>query len=88
MKGNNQGTGGWTGIVVSAVVGAAVGAGIALLFAPRTGKESRDWLVRGTRKIKDKATGALGQARDAIGREKEIAQREAKEIMSAHDRSR
>ncbi|HEU5180424.1 MAG TPA: YtxH domain-containing protein [Candidatus Polarisedimenticolia bacterium] len=88
MKGNNQGTGSWTGIVVSAVVGAAVGAGIALLFAPRTGKESRDWIVRSTRKIKDKAAGALEQAKDAIGREKDIARREAKEIVSVADRSR
>jgi len=87
VKGNNQGNGSWTGIVASAIVGAAVGAGIALLFAPRTGKESRDWLVRSTRKIKNKATGALEQARDAVSRENEIAHREAKEIASANDRS-
>ena len=85
MKGSNYGTGSLTGFAVGAIVGAAVGAGIALLFAPRTGKESRDWLVRSTRKIKDKATGALGQAKDAVGREKEITRQEAKEIASVHD---
>lgn len=85
MKGSNHGNGSWTGFVVGAIVGAAVGAGVALLLAPRSGKESRDWLVQSTRKIKDKATGALWQAKDAVGREKEIARREAKEMVNVHD---
>jgi gas vesicle protein len=84
MKGSNQGTGNWIGFAVGAVVGAAVGAGIALLLAPRSGKESRDWLVQGTRKIKDKAAGALGR-KGAAGREQEIARREANEFVNVHD---
>ena len=84
MKGSNYRTGSLTSFAVGAVVGAAVGAGIALLFAPRSGKESRDWLVQSTRKIKDKAAGALGR-KDAVGRAQEIARREANEFVNVHD---
>jgi gas vesicle protein len=50
------------GTVVGAVVGAAVGAGIALLLAPRTGKEARTWLARNTREIKDAITALVSSA--------------------------
>lgn len=88
MRENNNGNGNLTGFVVGAVVGAAVGAGVALLLAPRTGKEARTWLARSTREIKDRATSALDQARDTVRRETEIAAREAKEFASAHDLNR
>jgi hypothetical protein len=42
-----------TGILMAAVAGAAIGAGVALLFAPQSGQQSRDWLARRTRGLKD-----------------------------------
>lgn len=44
--------------------GAALGAGLALLFAPASGEETRRRLARGARRIKDTAADALEELRD------------------------
>jgi gas vesicle protein len=60
-----------TGILVAAVVGAAIGAGVALLFAPQSGNESRKWRSRRTREIEDRVGVAFEQSKDVI-RNREI----------------
>ena len=82
MSDNGNGSGNLGGFVMGAVVGAAVGAGIALLLAPRTGKETRNWLARNTRELKGRAKSAFEQAKETVRREKEIAGREAEEFAS------
>ena len=83
MKEDNSGSGNLTTFIVGAVVGAAVGAGVALLLAPRTGKETRDWLARSTREIKDRATSAFEQAKETVRQEtKGIAGQAVKEARS------
>jgi len=62
----NQGSG--TSILVAAVVGAAVGAGVALLFAPCSGKDTRGWLANRTREISERTTSAFEQGKAAIRR--------------------
>lgn len=57
-----------SGIFVATVIGAAVGAGVALLFAPASGKETRNWLAHRTGEIKDRTTNALVQGKEAIRR--------------------
>ena len=42
-----QGSG--TGLVLAAVVGFVIGAGVALLCAPQSGQQSREWIARRTR---------------------------------------
>ncbi len=42
----------------SFLIGLAIGAGVALLFAPRAGYETRRELQRGARRVKDAAQGA------------------------------
>ena len=42
----------------SFLIGLAIGAGVALLFAPRTGYETRRELQRGARRVRDAAQGA------------------------------
>jgi len=66
MSDNDQGNG--TGILRAAMVGAAVGAGVALLFAPRSGKETRDWLSRRTEDLKSRTTTAFEQGKESIRR--------------------
>lgn len=66
MSEGNQGTG--NGILMAAVVGAAVGAGIALLFAPCSGAETREWLAHRTREMKDRTTNAFEQGKESIRR--------------------
>lgn len=55
-------------IMVAAVVGATVGAGIALLFAPRSGSETRAWLADRSRRIKDQTTSALDKGKETFNR--------------------
>jgi gas vesicle protein len=66
-----------TGIVLAAVVGAAVGAGVALLFAPCSGRELRDWLYRRSRELKDTASEVIEQGAATIRRTAEDLSREA-----------
>lgn len=47
-------------------IGALAGAGLALLFAPRSGRETRELLVRKTRELKEKAGEALDDAKEVV----------------------
>lgn len=53
-------------IIVSALAGAAVGAGVALLLAPQSGKETRDAIASKIGEAKDATVDALGNAKDAV----------------------
>jgi gas vesicle protein len=57
-----------TGILLAAAVGAVLGAGVALLFAPCSGAETRDWLARRSREVKAGATSAMQRGKEAIRR--------------------
>jgi gas vesicle protein len=71
MSEKNQGGG--MGVMAAALTGAVVGAGVALLFAPASGKQTRGWLADRTRSLKDKASTALASRMDAVqGVTKEI----------------
>jgi gas vesicle protein len=47
-------------------IGALAGAGIALLYAPRSGEETRELIATKGRELKGKATDAVGNAKDFI----------------------
>jgi gas vesicle protein len=74
MSYEGNGSGG-TGILLAAAAGAIVGAGVALLFAPCSGAETRDWLARRSQAIKAGTTSAIERGKQAI-------QRTANEIRS------
>jgi gas vesicle protein len=57
-----------TGMITAALIGAAVGAGVALMFAPGSGKETRGWLAHRSRKIKDATLNAYAESKDTIQR--------------------
>jgi gas vesicle protein len=48
------------------LVGAAAGAAVALLFAPASGKDTREFLGEKAREGREKATEAARQAREAV----------------------
>ena len=48
------------------LLGVAVGAGIALLYAPRSGAETRQDLRRGARRLRRKARGVVDEAREVV----------------------
>ena len=78
------------GIVAAFAAGALIGAGVALLMAPRSGKETRELLSQRTRDLKDKAKDAVDHARGAITDRKNeiVAAVEAAQETLAHEHAR
>lgn len=67
---NDQGTS--SGAVLMAfVAGAAVGAAVALLFAPTTGEETRDYLGQRAREGRERAAEAARQGREILNRQRD-----------------
>lgn len=54
------------------LIGFVVGAGVALLFAPQSGEETREWISDGARKGYKQASRAV---EDAMDRGAEVVQR-------------
>jgi len=62
------------GYLAAFAIGALVGTGAALLYAPRSGKETRDLLAKKGRDLKGQATDALDDAKNFVqGKKAEIA---------------
>ena len=77
---NQQGIGAG-GVLMAFAVGAAVGAAVALLFAPATGEETREYLTDRAREGRDRANEAARQGRDMVNRGRET-------LTTAFDRAR
>jgi gas vesicle protein len=58
-------------VLLAFLLGATAGAAIALLYAPTSGKETRDYLSEKVRQSRDKAAEAAQKAREAINRQRE-----------------
>lgn len=84
MSDIHQGSG--KGIVVAALVGAVVGAGVALLCAPCSGRETRKWLAHRTQEIKDRTTSAFEHGKEAVRRGAAEIGRAAQEAANAPHR--
>ena len=54
------------GFLAAFAIGALAGAGIALLYAPRSGKETRKLIADKSREFKGKATDVIEDARNFI----------------------
>jgi gas vesicle protein len=66
MAKDNSGT-----VMVAFVIGALTGAAVALLFAPATGEETREYLGQKARESRDKAREAVDQGRDYYRNQRE-----------------
>jgi gas vesicle protein len=77
---NQQGIGAG-GVLFAFAAGAAVGAAVALLFAPATGEDTRDFLSQRAKEGRDKAAEAAKQGRDMVNRSRET-------LTTAFDRAR
>ncbi len=77
MANNDNGT----GVLLAFLAGAAVGAAVALLFAPATGEETREYLNQRAREGRERAADAARQGRELLNRQRE-------NVTSAFDRAR
>jgi len=77
---NQQGIGAGS-VLVAFALGAAVGAAVALLYAPATGEETREYLGQRAREGRDRAADAARQGRDIVNRGRET-------LTTAFDRAR
>ena len=76
---SQQGNGG--GMFVAFIAGAIAGAAVALLFAPATGEETREFLGQRAREGKDRAQDAARQGREIITKQRET-------VTTAFERAR
>ena len=61
------------GYLAAFAIGALIGTGVALLYAPQSGKETRELLAKKGRELKGKASDALDDAKDFVqGKKAEI----------------
>jgi gas vesicle protein len=68
-------------VITAFALGALTGAAVALLFAPASGEETREFLGQKARESRDKARDAMEQGREYYNRQKE-------NLASAVDRGR
>lgn len=80
------------GILLAFIAGAAVGAAVALLFAPASGEDTREYLGQRAREGRDRAAEAARQGREmaaeAARQGREMLNRQRDSITSAFDRVR
>jgi gas vesicle protein len=68
-------------VMLAFMVGAITGAAVALLFAPASGDETREYLGQ-------KAREGRERARDAAGQSREFYERQRESVATAIDRGR
>ena len=59
------------GLLVAFVAGAVVGAAVALLYAPATGEQTREYLGQRAREGRDRAAEAAKQGREIFNEQRE-----------------
>ena len=72
-------------VMLAFLLGAVAGASVALLYAPATGDETREYLGKRARESRDKARDT---ARDASEQGREFYQRNRDSVTSAIERGR
>ena len=77
---DQQGSGA-ANVLVAFALGAVVGAAVALLFAPASGRETREVVNRRAREARDRAMEAARQGRDEFNRQRQ-------NLGTAFDRAR
>jgi gas vesicle protein len=77
MANNDNGA----GVLLAFIAGAAVGAAVALLFAPATGEETREFLGERAREGRERAADAARQGRELLNKQRD-------NVTNAFDRAR
>jgi gas vesicle protein len=83
MSKDNSGT-----VMVAFVIGALAGAAVALLFAPASGEEAREFLGQKAREGKAKARDAMDQGREYYNSQRENLATAVERGREAFDQAR
>ena len=75
-------------VVLAFLVGAVAGAAVALLYAPATGQETREFLGEKAREGRDRATEAAAKGREAINRGRETVATAVERGREAYQQAR
>lgn len=67
----NDGSGGGGSVLLAFVVGAISGAAVALLYAPASGRETREYLGERAREGRERAREAAEKGRDLVNQGRE-----------------
>jgi len=76
-----------TNVLIAFAAGAVAGGVVALLFAPASGKETRQKIKETIRKAKDKALDEIEQAKEFAGTRKEALKEAYAEGKEAYQRT-
>ena len=79
----------WGSILLAFAAGAVIGAGIALLYAPQSGKETRELLARKAGDLRDSTVDAYGKTvekgAEYIDKGKEYVRTKKSQISAAYE---
>jgi len=75
-------------VLLAFLLGAVSGAAVALLYAPATGRETREYLGERAREGRERAAEAAQKGRDAIDRGREAINQGRETLSTAIDRGR
>lgn len=67
--------------VTGFIIGALVGAGLALMYAPCSGTDMRQWLTRKTKNFQDKTESAFEETKAKVRGEAKYIMGEAKDVV-------
>jgi len=75
-------------VLLAFLLGAVSGAAVALLYAPATGRETREYLGERAREGRERASEAAQKGRDVIDRGREAINQGRETLSTAIDRGR
>jgi gas vesicle protein len=75
-------------VVLAFLVGAVAGAAVALLYAPATGRETREFLGEKAREGRNRATEAAAKGREVLGRSRETVATAVERGREAYQQAR
>jgi len=75
-------------VLLAFLLGAVSGAAVALLYAPATGRETREYLGERAREGRERAAEAAQKGRDVIDRGREAINQGRETLSTAIDRGR
>ena len=75
-------------VLLAFLLGAVSGAAVALLYAPKTGRETREYLGERAREGRERAAEAAQRGREAIDRGREAINQGRETLSTAIDRGR